>query len=679
MRRRLLALGVAVCTAIGTAIGLAPSPAATAAPAPGGTLNEAFAAAAAEFGVPRDLVVAVGYGETHLDGHRGEPSQDNGFGVMHLVSNPERHTLELAASLTGEPVADLKADGTANIRGGAAVLRSIADDLKLSGRDRISAWYPVVAGYSGATDSVARSYTDHVYELLRTGLQTRTPEGERVDVAAHASAPERGRYARVPDVSAQGMDYPNSLWVPANGNNYSPGRSAAINLIVVHVTQGSYAGTINWFQNPSAQVSAHYVVRSSDGEITQMVRDGDTAYHVRSANPRALGIEHEGFVDNPSWFTDAMYRSSAALTRWLADRHGLPKTRQYIVGHNEVPGNDHTDPGPNWNWGYYLDLVNGGASAAGVFTGSSTDFNGDTKDDIVTFTHGPADDVYVALAGTNQFDGTTVKWHDRFALSGETPLTGDFDGDGKDDIVTFTHGALADVFVALSNGSSFGPGIKWHDYFALNGEVPAVGDVNGDGKDDIVTFTRNAAGDVFVALSNGTSFGPGVKWHDYFGLAGEYPGVGDVNGDRKADIVTFTQGSLADVYVALSTGTGFGASVKWHDFFAVPGESPRIGDFNGDGAADIATFTTNAAADVYVALSNKTNGFSGTTVKWNDFFGLAGEFPYTGDFNGDGKDDAVTFTRNSLADVYTAISTGAGFLGGQKWHDFFGLPGETTL
>ncbi|MCT2587864.1 N-acetylmuramoyl-L-alanine amidase [Actinophytocola gossypii] len=671
MSRRLLALGAATLTTLG----LAAWPA-QAAEADG--LNAAFAGAAEEFDVPRDLLVAVGHGETHLDGHAGKPSQDNGYGVMHLVSNPKRQTLELAAELTGEPVAELKADRAANVRGGAAVLRSLADDAGMSGADRddLAAWLPVVEDYSGAADdSVAAMYAGTVYDLLRAGLQTRTPDGELVGVPAHPGLPAP---AAREDVSAQGMDYPDSRWIPAHSGNYANGRSAAIDQIVVHVTQGSYAGTISWFQNPASGVSAHYVVKSSNGEVTQMVRDGDTAYHARSANPRTLGIEHEGFVDNPSWFTDSMYRSSAALSRWLADRHGIPKNRQGIVGHNEVPGNDHTDPGPHWNWDYYLDLVNGGSSSSGVYTGSSTDFNGDGMDDIVTFTHGPLDDVYVALSSGSGFSGTSVKWHDRFALSGETPLTGDFNGDGMDDIVTFTHGSLADVYVALSNGSSFGPGVKWHDYFSLNGEVPSVGDVNGDGLDDIVTFTRNAAADVYVALSNGTSFGPGVKWHDFFGIAGEYPGVADVNGDGRDDIVVFTRGTLADVYVALSTGTGFGGSAKWHDWFAVGGEQPRVGDFNGDGMADIATFTTNAAADVYVAMSNGS-GFTGTEQKWNDFFGLAGEFPYTGDFDGDGLDDIVTFTHNDLADVYTARSNGTGFLGGAKWHDYFGLPGETSF
>ena len=316
--------------------------------------------------------------------------------------------------------------------------------------------------------------------------------------------------------------------------------------------------------------------------------------------------------------------------------------------------------------------------SGGVFTGTPADFNGDGRDDVVTFTQNGLADVYVALSNGSGFVGTEQKWHDFFALGGETPLTGDFNGDGRDDIVVFTHGSLADVHVSLSTGSGFGPSARWHDFFSLSGEAPAVGDVNGDGRDDIITFTRNAAADVFVSLSTGTGFGPSAKWQDFFGLAGEYPGVADVNGDGRADLVVFTRGALADVYVALSTGSGFGPGVKWHDWFAVGNENPRIGDFNGDGRADIVTFTNNTAADVFVALSTGS-AFSGTDQRWHDFFGLTGEFPYTGDFNADGRDDIVTFTHTTSADVYTALSTGTGFGPGLKWHDFFGLHGETSL
>ncbi|MBP2472489.1 hypothetical protein JOF53_001361 [Crossiella equi] len=655
------------------AFALALSLTANAHAAPADGMDAAFGRACAEFDVPRDLAVAVGYGETHLDGHAGEPSQANGFGVMHLVSNPTRRTLEQAAELTGESTASLRADDRANIRGGVAVLRALADAHGLGDRTRLAAWYPVVAAYSGASDpGVASSYADTVFELLRTGLDARTPAGERVSVP-----PRQVSRPSTPDIGVLSADYGPARWAPAHGNNYAAGRSARIDKIVIHVTQGSYAGSISWFQNPTSKVSAHYVIRSSDGEVTQTVREGDTAYHARSWNPRSVGIEHEGFVNNPSWFTDAMYRSSAALTRHLADRYGIAKTRANIVGHNEVPGNDHTDPGPHWNWAHYMQLVNGGG-AANVFTGSSADFNGDGRDDIVAFTQNSLGDVYVSLSTGTGF-GPSGKWHEFFAPAGETPLTGDFNGDGKDDIITFTHGSRADAMVSLSTGTGFGQARVWHDFFALGGEVPAIGDVNGDGKDDIVVFTRNQLGDVYVALSNGSGFGPSAKWHDYFGIAGESPGVADVNGDGKDDIVVFTQDTRADVLVAFSSGAGFGAPALWHEFFAVGREAPRLGDFNGDGAADIATFTNDANGDVYVANSNKTNAFTGTSVKWQDFFGIAGEFPYVGDFNGDGKTDVVTFTHTASADVYVALSTGTGFLGGAKWHDFFGLPGERAL
>ncbi|WP_329613177.1 amidase [Streptomyces brevispora] len=350
----------------------------------GSPMNQAFERAADRYDVPRDLLAAVGYGETRLDGHSGLPSQANGYGVMHLVSNPTNRTLEQAAALTGKPLADLRADTGANILGGAAVLRGYADKLGLDAHDRedIDAWYQAVARYSGTRGPAAALYADTVYTFLADGLDAVAPDGERISVTGRPVSPQKGSLAAA-EPSTRSADYPSALWVPAHANNFAAGRSAAIDKVIIHVTQGSYAGSISWFQNPTAQVSAHYVVRSSDGQITQMVRDSDTAYHARSANSSALGIEHEGFVDDPSWFTDSMYRSSAALTAYLCDRHGIPKDRAHIIGHSEAPGNDHTDPGVNWDWTRYMQLVGGdtggGSSADGLsFTAYATQRSGST-------------------------------------------------------------------------------------------------------------------------------------------------------------------------------------------------------------------------------------------------------------------------------------------------------------
>jgi hypothetical protein len=278
--------------------------------------------------------------------------------------------------------------------------------------------------------------------------------------------------------------------------------------------------------------------------------------------------------------------------------------------------------------------------------------------------YGGGGDVFVGSSTGSGFSSGQAR-HDGFCIGNEVCLTGDFNGDGRQDLVTFTRGTTHDVYVALSTGTGFnGSGWKWHDDFAYDGETPRVGDVNGDGKDDIVVFTHSPANDVYVALSTGSSFGGAGLWHGDFAYTGELPEVGDFNGDGRDDIVTFTQGSSNDVYVALSTGSSFGGAGLWHGDFAYSGETPKVGDFNGDGRDDIVTFTHGSASDVYVALSTGSS-FGGAGL-WHSDFAYSGEIPAVGDVNGDGRDDIVTFVRGSQGTVYAATSSGGSF-NGYSW------------
>ncbi|MYS65257.1 N-acetylmuramoyl-L-alanine amidase [Streptomyces sp. SID5473] len=159
------------------------------------------------------------------------------------------------------------------------------------------------------------------------------------------------------------VDEPGAVWRPAATANYTASsRPSAyrIDRVVIHVAQETFDDTVRIFQDPARRVSAHYVVGSSDGRLAQCLRERDIGWHAGnwSYNTRSIGIEHEGWVDRPEYFTHALYERSAALTAAICDRYGIPKDRAHIIGHHEVPGADHTDPGAFWDWVRYLRLVN---------------------------------------------------------------------------------------------------------------------------------------------------------------------------------------------------------------------------------------------------------------------------------------------------------------------------------
>jgi photosystem II stability/assembly factor-like uncharacterized protein len=160
--------------------------------------------------------------------------------------------------------------------------------------------------------------------------------------------------------------------VPADVKNFQPADrpfSSPITRIVIHTTEAPYTAAIRFFSQGRGDASAAYVIRSSDGAITQMVHERDIAWHAgnRQYNATSIGIEHEAYVDNCAWYTNAMYESSARLVAYLTRKYGIPIDRAHIIGHAQVPDPHHpgefggwahhVDPGPCWNWSKYLALV----------------------------------------------------------------------------------------------------------------------------------------------------------------------------------------------------------------------------------------------------------------------------------------------------------------------------------
>ncbi len=155
-------------------------------------------------------------------------------------------------------------------------------------------------------------------------------------------------------------DYGRARWYGAHTNGYSNANrtgSNNINKVIIHITQGSWSSAINWFNDSRSGVSAHYVVRSSDGFIGQCVEEEDIAYHAGNwpVNQTSIGIEHEGYGNDPGWLTSNLYNSSARLSAYLANKYNIPIDRNHFLAHKQVSST--LCPGNYWDWDRYLKLV----------------------------------------------------------------------------------------------------------------------------------------------------------------------------------------------------------------------------------------------------------------------------------------------------------------------------------
>lgn len=129
--------------------------------------------------------------------------------------------------------------------------------------------------------------------------------------------------------------------------NFSSRNGERIRRIILHYTTSrNVEGTISWFKDPRSKVSAHYVV-SRTGDIYQMVRDTDKAWHAKNANADSIGIEHSAAKGDG--MTPDQEAASVALVRWLLGEYKLAKSS--IHGHKYTPENAGTTDCPDHLFG----------------------------------------------------------------------------------------------------------------------------------------------------------------------------------------------------------------------------------------------------------------------------------------------------------------------------------------
>ena len=438
-------------------------------PAKAMDLEPVFGDAARAHEVPEGILKALAW-----EASRWKPeltSAWGGYGLFDFREPGEGGVdLERAARLIGRSPDDIRADPALQVEAAAALLRRAPELWARGGEppavDDLAAWWGPVRAFSGHhAPNLQVLYADHILKTVSVGVPMDPASGLWIRAELAITTPT------LPPPMPNGCDYAGcDQFMAADASNYSNYARGPddIDLVVIHTVQGSYSGCISWFQNPVADVSAHYVVRSSDGAVTQMVGEDDVAWHAGNwdHNLRSVGIEHEGYVEEPAtWYTDEMYAGSGALTADIIDRNGISFDRNHIIGHNEVPGATHTDPGSGWDWDLYMAAIDGswsgggGGAALGNFVVVVAD-----------------EEIYTGAP----LPGATV-WIE------ETGEVGTTDGDGYYrfydlPLETFTVRACHDGYLEGSCVKSLAIGDNWCSIALVAGDEPcAAPDSGGEG------------------------------------------------------------------------------------------------------------------------------------------------------------------------------------------------------
>jgi len=356
-----------------------------------GPVGRSLESAAAEAGVPADLVMAVAIeeGGVKLPALRTIDPDDNVpvAGALEL-RHGKLDTLALGAQLMHTTADAIEGDTELGTRAGALVLAQLGREHGAGAT--LASWRGALEALSGMDDVQARAYADRVLELLRKGGEFTVRGGEKLHLAAHPELPVAA-VAEAVTSYATTPDYPGAIWFQTSCTNKCdvgrPLGNAAVNKIVIHDTEGGWDASVSTLQYDSGK-SVHYIVDADGSRVGQFRPETDTTWHAGNYyyNETSIGIEHVGFASDTAGYSDGLYDTSRELVKSIRARWNVPLDRKHIVGHYQIPnGNNiaedsppcgdtldacensanyggagnHRDPGYYWQWCQYMEHLGG--------------------------------------------------------------------------------------------------------------------------------------------------------------------------------------------------------------------------------------------------------------------------------------------------------------------------------
>ena len=305
-----------------------------------------------------------------------------------------------------------------------------------------------------------------------------------------------------------------------------------------------------------------------------------------------------------------------------------------------------------------VQLMFSSSSPGGMVGDGRADFNGDGRDDVL-WRHANGDVTNWLGQANGSFAGNLANSHLAVISTWQITGVGDFNGDGRDDVLWRNSSGEVSNWLGQVNGGFADNFANSYVEVSNSWQVAGVGDFNGDGRDDVLW--RNANGDVtnWLGQSNGGFVGNYASSYNAVPNSWQVVGVGDFNGDGRDDVLWRNVNGDVLNWLGQANGSfvGNGSSynalpVSWH----VAG----VGDFNGDGRDDV--LWRNSNGDVTNWLGQANGGFAGNAATSYNAVSTNWQIAGVGDYNGDGRDDVLW--RHANGDVTNWLGQANGSFAG---------------
>ncbi len=215
--------------------------------------------------------------------------------------------------------------------------------------------------------------------------------------------------------------------------------------------------------------------------------------------------------------------------------------------------------------------------------------------------------------------------------------TADFNGDGRADILWRNVNGQLSSWLGSGNGALIDNGSVVNQFVPLAWKIAGTGDFNGDGRADIVWRNDNGQLSEWLGTSNGGLIDNGGIVNQFVPTAWKIMGTGDFNADGFSDVLWRNDNGQLSQWLGSANGGLIDNGVNVNQMVPNAWKISGTGDFNGDGFDDVLWRNDNGQLSEWLGSANGRLIDNGAVV--NQFVPNSWKIAGTGDFNGDGRAD----------------------------------------